>query len=167
MKLRGKHNYLRGGDRSGATLLETLVYIPLFFLITSMAFTVFYRTNEQSRALRRSADDITGSLAAGERWRADVRAATQPPTLAEGKLVLKQGAAEVTYFMRSNVVWRQVSTARPERIISGVLASEFKMDQRQFTTAWQWHLELKKHRQTSNMRPLFTFTAVPPRRNAP
>jgi hypothetical protein len=151
----------------GIALLETLVYVGVFFLVAGLAFSVFYRTEEQSRSLRRSADDIAASLSAGERWRADIRAASTPPVMAREALTIRHAAGEVHYFVRSNAVWRQVNDAEPLRVVDGVEAASFESDRREFAAAWRWNLELKRRRHSSRLRPMFTFSAVPQTKGAP
>ena len=65
----------RAGQR-GYLLIEALVYIAVIVALLGVAYAAMYRCIDRSIALRRNADDITSALHAGERWRADVRAAT-------------------------------------------------------------------------------------------
>ena len=60
----------------GYLLIEALVYIAVVVTLLGVAYAAMYRCVDRSFALRRNADDITSALHAGERWRADVRAAT-------------------------------------------------------------------------------------------
>src|SRR5438105_12099409 len=69
---------LRTEVRAGYMLVEALVYIGLSFLLLGVGFAAMYRCIDNSVGLRRSSDDITSALHAGERWRADVRAAVRP-----------------------------------------------------------------------------------------
>src|SRR5439155_11435731 len=75
-----KHN-LKPQVRSGYMLIEALVYIGVSFLLLGIGFAAMYRCIDNSVGLRRSADDITSALHAGERWRADVRATVRPVQL--------------------------------------------------------------------------------------
>src|SRR6266851_4310227 len=68
---------------SGFSILECLVYIAVLGVVLSLAYTTFYRLSKYSRDLRRNTDDIARTLHAGERWRADVRAAVGPLKVVE------------------------------------------------------------------------------------
>ena len=73
MKTRGKEQ--TAGPR-GFTLLECLAYLAMIVIALGLAITAFNDCWDKSNALRRNADDIVRALHAGDRWRADVRAAT-------------------------------------------------------------------------------------------
>jgi len=62
--------------RAGYLLLECLVYIAVFAVITGLGLMAFYQCWDNSKALRLTTDDVTAALRAGERWRADMRGAT-------------------------------------------------------------------------------------------
>ncbi len=63
------------------SLLECLVYVAVLFVIFAVAGPAHVRVLDHTRQMRRVAADIARALDAGERWRADVRAATAPPRL--------------------------------------------------------------------------------------
>ena len=67
---------LRGRGKLGMLLMECLVYLFVFAILLGGATTAFYFCWNHSEALIYATDDITSALHAGERWRADVRAAT-------------------------------------------------------------------------------------------
>ncbi len=69
---------LRPEVRTGYMLVEALVYIGVSFLLLGVGFAAMYRCIYNSVGLRRSADDITSALHAGERWRKDVRGTVRP-----------------------------------------------------------------------------------------
>jgi len=69
-------NLRRSNRSSGMLFLECLVYIGVFFVLTGLAFEAFYAGWDHHRNLDRNVTDIVRTLRAGERWRADVRAAT-------------------------------------------------------------------------------------------
>src|SRR5260370_40422825 len=76
------HEAIRSAKSPFAYLMiECLVYIGVVFALLGAGYAAMYRCIDNSVALRRSADDITRSLRAGERWRADVRFAHGPSRL--------------------------------------------------------------------------------------
>jgi hypothetical protein len=94
----------RDGSRSAALdagqpgylLIEALVYFAVIVALLGTGYAAMYRCIDSSIALRRNAEDIANALHAGERWRADERAARQPVRLedtAEGQLLYLPRAA--------------------------------------------------------------------------
>jgi Tfp pilus assembly protein FimT len=155
---RAPHQHCRG-----ITLIECLVYISALAVVFGLGLTAFYRSVANSAALRRNADDIAQTLSVGERWRADVRAATQPPRFdaADQTLYLPQASGEVAYkFTEGKVLRRSAADANWQVAHSSVQQSEMIRDSRAHVTAWRWELELKTRRQPALVRPLFTFTAA-------
>jgi len=156
--------------RSGYMLIEALVYIGVSFLLLGIAFAAMYRCIDNSVGLRRSADDITGVLHAGERWRADVRSTVRPiqvENLPTGQVLHLPGPqTEIVYHY-----WRGLYSTRWLRRVDAIA------DQRQFLNraarstpdpcCWRWELELKTRTKAGRIRPLFTFMAVPARTATP
>jgi hypothetical protein len=146
-------------------LLECLVYISVFAILLGGATTVFYFCWDHSDALIYATDDIASSLHAGERWRADVRAAT-------GKVIVKttatgeearipEGARVVSYRFESGEVRRQVSASgNSQLLLANVRASKMEMDARGAVSAWRWELELLPRRKETHLPLMFTFEAV-------
>jgi Tfp pilus assembly protein FimT len=149
----------------GVSLFECLVYISLVTVVLGIATAVFYKCWDAHRAIRRNADDIVRALHAGERWRADIRAATGRIQLIESngveRLRVPGPRGGVVYSFADGEVRRQANPAAPELVVlSSVKSSRMKTDARQIVTAWQWDLELKSNRKDMRLRPLFTFEAV-------
>lgn len=147
----------------GFSLMECLAYLAVFFIVLGVAFAAYYQMDEQSRALTNNAADIVHATKAGERWRADVRAATnaaQFPENQELRLATRHGA--VSYFFRDGAIWRQGTNDRLSvMVLSPVKSSAMQLDARAQVSAWRWEIELKTKRTNSTTRPLFTFLAVP------
>ena len=157
----------RAGFRArGISLIECLVYIGVFFLVSALAFSVYYRTLQSSRMISRSADDIAAAARTGERWRQDVRAATAAPRLENGAdgqvLVIPGKAGAVRYHVNGDDLLRQTNdSADWTRLMNGIKSSRMEPDRRARVAAWRWELELKPHRKSPRVLPLFTFEAVP------
>ena len=147
------------------TLIECLVYISVLGVILAVAGVVYARVLDHTRQLRRVAGDIARALDAGERWRADVRAATAAPRLVEEgalqALHLPQSGAEVVYFFDgSNVVRRVGTDGTWQPFLPRVRAARFVADPRAQVNAWRWDLELAPGPRAPRVPPLFTFTAA-------
>lgn len=147
-------------------LIDCLIYIAMFFVITGVAFEVFYRTFENSRLVTRSAQDIAGAIQAGERWRDDVRQASAPlrleDTITGGTVLIPLKSGSIRYRFSENALWRQVDGgANWTRVLEGVKSSRMAPDNRPQAAAWRWELELKPRAKSPRVLPLFTFEAVP------
>jgi hypothetical protein len=155
----------RARDTSGMFLLECLVYLSIFVILLGGATTVFYFCWDHTQALIYTTDDITSALHTGERWRADVRAATgiiTVETTATGELArIPEGAKTIFYRFESGEVRRQVSPSDyQELLLAKVKTSEMKPDTRDSVTAWRWELEVLPRRKEAQLPLLFTFEAA-------
>jgi hypothetical protein len=148
------------------TLIEALVYMSLLLVLMALGYMAMYRSMDASTGLRRNAADITQALNAGERWREDVRSATQALRVElidqDTLLHIPNADAEVTYRFSSNIVSRRVGSAEWSLALEHVANSKFLSDPRQKVTAWKWEVELQPYRKgLTHLPPLFTFLAVP------
>ena len=149
--------------RAAFSLLECLAYLGVFFVVLGAAFGAYYRLDEQTRGFTRNSADIIRAMQAGERWRADVRTATNAMQFEENQeLRLTTRSGEVSYFFRDRTVWRQgFDKKQSELFLSNVKASAMKADARPQVKVWRWEIELLTKRTNATVRPLFTFLAVP------
>jgi type II secretory pathway pseudopilin PulG len=153
----------------GYLLVEALVYIGVVVVLLGVAYSAMYRSIDRSIALRRNADDITSALHAGERWRADVRAAANQVRLEDtdaGQLLYLEGpSTTVVYSFATNAISRRVGTGPWVRLLPNAKSSTMSADRREYVTVWRWELELQTRATGSvrpgRIRPLFTFLAVP------
>jgi hypothetical protein len=165
---------IRGNKRvdheHGYLLTEALVYIGIVFLLLGVGYAAMYRSIDNSVALRRNADDILRALHAGERWRADVRLATQAVswdnTGSDPVLRLQGSTNQFDYRFAAGAVYRRAGSGPWSRILERVEASAMEREQRPGVTVWRWEVELRPQRigsfKPGRVRPLFTFLAVPP-----
>jgi hypothetical protein len=156
------HGVMRPTSDDAFMLIECLVYISVLLILLGVGYAAFYRCMENSLALRRSTDDLANALHAGERWRADLRAATGPIRLERSRdgsiLVLPNGRGEVAYQFTTNAVLRRVSPRPWTTLLERVKSSTMTSDPRPNVTAWRWELELQpRSRKPGRVRPLFTF----------
>ena len=158
----------------GLMLLEAIVYLSVLALILGLALATFYTANTSYRDLSRNADDITRTLKAGERWRADLRGASGAPQLAAGAsatnalLRLPKGTNAITYTLRDGEMLRRAADSTNEvPFLSGVARSEFVRDVRSNVTVWRWEVELEGRQKVARSKPLFTFQAVEPKGGKP
>jgi Tfp pilus assembly protein FimT len=163
MKLPRNISQTRG--KSGMLLMECMVYIAVFAILLGGATAAFYFCWDHTRAVVFATDDIASALHAGERWRADVRAATGPITVetnATGEVIrIPEGAGIISYRFESDEVRRRISTSDyQELLLSKVKASQMQMDARGAVSAWRWELELLPRRKETHLPLLFTFEAA-------
>ena len=156
----------------GYLLVEVLVYIGVLFVILAVGYAAMYRAAASSAALRSNAKDIADAMHAGERWRDDVRGArgqVRLQTTPEGPVMqLRRPKEEVAYLFSTNAVYRRVGTGGWSTVLENVAASSVTTDRRRQVTAWRWELELQiRKKKLSNVRPLFTFVAVPAGNSSP
>lgn len=152
----------------GTSIIECLVYGFVLLILLGVAYSAFYRCVENSYALRRNAEDVATALRAGERWRADVRAARQlvpGEATSEGTyLHLESERGPVDYHFSSNSVLRRAQSGPWVTLLPNVKASAMQADPRGDVSAWRWELELRpRSKKPVRISPLFTFIAVPER----
>lgn len=151
---------------SGILLVECLVYLTVFTVLLTGATTVFYYCWDSSTALISQTEQIHAALTAGERWRADIRAATGTIAIdntGDGETVkIPEGQTEIDYHFDNNQVSRQIGTAKAI-VLTRVKTSDIQMDARGAVTAWRWELELTPRRSETHLSLSFTFEAVPPK----
>lgn len=156
------------GARTGRgwSLIECLVYIAALGVILAVAGAASARVLDHVRHVRRVTGDIARALDAGERWRAEVRAATAGPRLVTTgevcALHLPGAGGEVVYFFNgSNVLRRAAPDAAWQLFLPRVKATTFVPDPRSHVTAWRWEVELQPGRGPARVPPRFSFSAVP------
>jgi|SRR5579859_52369 len=150
---------------AGYLLIECLVYIAIFAVITGLGLTTFYLCWDNSKALRLTTDDVAAALRAGERWRADIRSATGKITVAHtatGELLrIPCGTDEILYRFTDGKIRRQLaSSGFAEPVLNAVETSQMVKDTRGTVTAWRWELDLKPHRKVTHLPLQFTFEAA-------
>jgi len=146
-------------------LLECMVYIAIFAVITGLGTATFYLCWENSRALRYTTEDVAAALRAGERWRADIRGATGTITIehaAAGELLrIPCGTNEIFYRFAAGEIRRQsASSGFTESMLTAVEASQMVTDRRGPVNAWRWELELEPHREVTHLPLQFSFEAA-------
>src|SRR5882724_2409579 len=145
-------------------MIECLVYIGVVFALLGAGYAAMYRCIDNSVALRRSADDITRSLRAGERWRADVRSANAAIRLdksgAEQVLQIPTEHGDIAYWFLTNAVFRHSANHPWSQILSDVKSASVESETRQDLTVWRWELELESRAKAGRVKPLFTFIGV-------
>ena len=145
--------------------MECLVYIAVFALLTSIGLAAFYLCWDHSKALIYATEDINASLRAGERWRADVRNATEKMAVessATGELVrVPEPDKVIVYRFEGGEVRRENSTLHTsELLLARVTKSQMSVESRAGVTAWRWELELGLRRSETQLPLLFTFEAA-------
>jgi Tfp pilus assembly protein FimT len=149
----------------GTTLIEVLVYMALFVVVVGFAVAAFFGCWDNTKKLRRDADDVARALDIGERWRADVRGATGAVelTAANGteQFRIPAAAGDITYTSANGEIHRQAGSSGPETLwLANVKSSQMQSEARGSVAAWRWELELKSARREARTRPLFTFESA-------
>jgi Tfp pilus assembly protein FimT len=149
--------------QSGIFLLECMVYIAVFAILTGIALGVFYVCWDGFRALISTTDDVSATLWAGERWRADVRGASGTINVektASGQIVkIPEEGKQIVYSFESGEIQRQVGSFS-QVVFPKVKSSEMKPEARDGVKAWQWELELPERSHGPHVPMLFTFEAA-------
>ena len=143
----------------------------MLFLLLGAGYVALDRCIDHSVVLRRNADDIASALRAGERWRADVRAANGAIRVenTNGVQTLRMATARGTraYRFSGETVFRSMDQGTWTRLLDNVESSIMEADPRRSVAAWRWEIEmrprLKGAMKPGRVRPLFTFLAVPER----
>lgn len=159
-------------QQRGIMLVECLIYIGVLGLITLLAFSTFFSFLSHHRDIVRNSEDIVGTVHSIEKWRADVRLATQPLALEtnnlEHVLRIHQASHDVAYVFDGKEVWRVVDGVTPERpLLTRIKSSRMEEDKRTHVTAWRWEVELTPSRKNTRYKPQFSGWAVPPKEAQP
>jgi hypothetical protein len=163
MKLRPDNS--RARRQSGILLTECLVYLAVFAILLGIGTAAFYFCWDHTRATIAITNQVESVLRAGERWRADVRAATGKISIvstATGETVtIPAGKTEIIYRLESGELRREIPAQnRSWQLLEKVKSSEMKTEPRAGVTAWRWELELLPHWSAMYFPLLFTFEAA-------
>ena len=157
-------NISRARGASGVLLIECLVYVFVFAILLGGATTVFYFCWDHSRAVIFTTDDIASALRAGERWRADVRAATgniSVATTTNGEVVrIPEARQAVVYRFQAGEVRREIPALNHSQLLLHVKSSAMKTEARGGVTAWRWEVELAPRREETHLPLAYTFEAA-------
>lgn len=150
---------------AGILLIECLVYIAVFAILTSVGFAAFYLCWDQSKAVVYATEDIGAALRAGERWRADIRAATGTISMkqhADGQTVqIPEKGKVVIYRFETGEVRRETSASQnSELILSKVQSSRIGSVSGNGVAGYRWELQLAERRPETQLPLLFTFEAA-------
>jgi hypothetical protein len=159
-------HYSSSRRQAGILLTECLVYLAVFVILFATATAAFYFCWDHTRAVVFATNDIESALRAGERWRADVRAATGPisvETTAKGQIVhIPEAQKKIVYDFEAGEIRRQTGASTfSEVLLPRVKSSAVKSEARGSINAWRWELELTPRRKETHLPLLFTFEAVP------
>ncbi len=157
----------RARARTGILLIECLVYLGVFVILMGLGMGAFYVCSNHVHATISATDNIAATLRAGERWRADVRAATGPIRIetrsGSETLRIPAGNKSIDYRFDSGEVSRGVVPSGISQVVLGkVNWSRMTVERRGAITAWRWELQLKQRRNQTRVPLVFTFEAVQP-----
>ena len=158
-------NILRVRHQAGILLIECLVYIAVFAIFLGGGTAAFYFCWDHSKSLLYATNDITAALHAGERWRADVRAATGNISIATtptSEVVrIPEAKQEVAYRFEAGQLRRDIPALHlSQLLLQKVKSSQMTTEARGPVSAWRWELELSERRKETHLPLLFTFEAA-------
>ena len=149
---------------TGILLIECLVYISVFAILTGIGMAAFYLCWDDTKAVIYATDDIHAALNAGELWRADVRAAAGNITVVQaagGELMRMRGRKEIDYRFAGGQVHREIPASHiSQLLLATVKSSQMTKDGRAGVAAWRWELDLVVRRPETHLPLLFTFEAA-------
>jgi hypothetical protein len=159
-------NISRKRRPAGVLLMECIVYIAVFAILLGIGTAAFYFCWDHTKALIYATDDIASALRAGERWRADVRAATGKisiETTAAGEVV-RIPESDGKLFIASSPASAPSKfqpSANSQLLLPKVKSSRIeKPELRGGVAAWRWELELAERRKETHLPLRFTFEAA-------
>ena len=156
---RGADGAARRPCQAGIMLVECMVYIAVFFILSGVAMTAFYFCWDGTHTTIKATDDIEAALQAGERWRADVREASGmikvDKTESGETVTIPESGQDVIYKFEGDELLRQTAV-----LVRAAKSSEMTTEVRGGVTAWRWELELTPGRKNIHMPFLFTFEAA-------
>lgn len=157
---------------TGVSLIECLVYVGLLSTIMGVAYLALYQATDNTKGLRRNADDITAALNVGERWRQDIRAASGPIQVESREtnqmIRIPQTQGEVIYAFAAGQLTRQQQSDAPQIIVlPRVKSSAMTLEVRNQISAWRWELTLASRTRSVRLKPMFSFAAVPGTKASP
>ena len=146
-------------------LIECLVYITVFAILLGLGTAAFYLCWDHTRSVISTTDQIESALNAGERWRADVRAATgniSIKTTTSGETIrIPSGTKTIVYRFANRELQREIPTQNYSvPVLKKIRTSEMKFEKRHGVAAWRWELELTPRHAQNQFPLLFTFEAV-------
>lgn len=145
------------------------MYMAVWSVVVGLALATFYRTWDNSHSLTRYTEDVARVLKAGEQWRAEIRQAIGPVTLAtepgapEPALHIPRTDGTIVYACTGTNLLRRVGADGSWAVVlPAVKTSRMIADTRESVASWRWELELASSpKRQTRFRPLFTFQAVP------
>ena len=151
------------------TLIELLTYIAVVGVVTSVTVSTVFQLMKQTRDLRRNCDDIARTTHAGERWRADIRAAVAEPTTETSPdgmaITIPTVTGVIVYALSKGTLWRQSDNERGdvtrEPVLHRVKTAQLEPENRGEVIGWRWEIELRTRREGGPVKPIFSFLAVP------
>lgn len=148
--------------RRGMFLVQALVYVVVLAALAEVAFSAFFALQQGGARVRMASEDIVVAMEAGERWRADIRAAAGLVTATADELrIPTKDGDPVRYRWTDGRILRHDGRGGEQVLLRDVAETRFIRDPREHVTAWRWELALQANGPNPRVRPLFTFLAVP------
>lgn len=150
----------RHGER-GLMLLEMLVYIAVFAVILTLAWTSFARVFTVTTGFRRAGDRVAALTRGGERWREDMRRAVVLETNGTSSLRLKLTGGEMVYAIEEGRLIRtDPTTGQKDVLAEGLAGAEFIREPAEGIAAWRLQARIQSRQKQERVLADFRFFAV-------
>jgi hypothetical protein len=149
------------------TLIELLIYAPIFLLVVGLAFGCFFEAQSRSAHLRRFAEQTESVLLSGEQWRASVREATRVAVIRrpeEKATYLELASRDKTnvFMLADGGLFRwQADRERWVPMMSRLADGAFAMEMRGGVEVVRLEVALPPVHRSSKQLARLTFQAVP------
>lgn len=149
------------------TLVELLIYAPIFLLVVGLAFGCFYEAQTRATHLRRFTEHIQSALLTGNQWRAAVRAAgkavvSHSPTDDSSYLELIHEDSTNVFLIAEREMFRWEATReRWIPVMSRLVEASFVVEERGDVEVVRLEIALPPLRKGSKRPALLSFQAVP------
>ena len=160
------------------TLLELMIYLAAFLVVSSLAFSLFFSGFDRGKKIREAAEDINRVASFGDRWRCAIRKAEEVKLDKERLVLYKSGKPFLYYELFNGGIWKSFESSKYwYLVLDGVKSCRFKsrkksdfsvcsidnteiIESSDNENIWQVEIELKSRIKNGKIKPLFCFVAV-------
>lgn len=153
--------------KRAVTLIELLIYAPVFLLVVGLAFGCFFEAQSRSAHLRRFAEQTQSALLSGEQWRAAVREATRVsvtrrPEEKASYLELASHEKTNVFMLADGGLFRWQSDRETWiPMMSRLMDADFALEERGGVEVVRLEVALPPVHRSSKQMARLTFQAVP------
>lgn len=142
-------------------LMELIIYIAVFAVILTLAWTSFARVLTVTTEFRRAGDRVAALTRGGERWREDMRSATVLETNGTTSLRLKLAEGNVVYALADGKLVRSgPAVGRTDVLAEGLVGAAFIREPVDGVSAWRFEARIQSRQKQERVLADFRFFAV-------